>query len=270
VDDEQALRRGIFLAPEDDLPRLVYADWLEEHGEEERARFIRLQCDLAEAKAGPDRTCRGYAVNMRAGARCGRCLACRATVLLVANREAWLPAGWTIHNGLEGSPTGTNSRAMLFRRGLGAELICTVEVFRQHQEELLWPTPACRLCFGNGERTWHQAGCLCREPCSNCSGTGWVLPTDTCPKCHQNLVMGHGYPDYLCGKCDQGRVPLPLPPTAHPIEVVRFVDWPFATRPRQGFRVEGLGTVTTCRLDRLAFTADWFGSVLFRVPGGAP
>jgi uncharacterized protein (TIGR02996 family) len=33
--------------PEDDAPRLVYADWLEENGEPERARFIRAQCRMA-------------------------------------------------------------------------------------------------------------------------------------------------------------------------------------------------------------------------------
>jgi|GEM_PF-2289826 len=31
---------------EDDTPRLVFADWLQENGDEERAEFIRLQCQL--------------------------------------------------------------------------------------------------------------------------------------------------------------------------------------------------------------------------------
>lgn len=34
-------------APEDDAPRLIYADWLDEHGQEARAEFIRVQCALA-------------------------------------------------------------------------------------------------------------------------------------------------------------------------------------------------------------------------------
>src|SRR4051812_42241662 len=41
------------LAPGDDAPRLVLADWLEENGgEADRARgeFIRLQCQLAHAR----------------------------------------------------------------------------------------------------------------------------------------------------------------------------------------------------------------------------
>jgi uncharacterized protein (TIGR02996 family) len=36
--------------PEDDTHRLVYADWLEENGEEVHARLIRVQCELANRK----------------------------------------------------------------------------------------------------------------------------------------------------------------------------------------------------------------------------
>ncbi|HVK16992.1 MAG TPA: TIGR02996 domain-containing protein [Fimbriiglobus sp.] len=46
--DERALIQAIIAAPDDDLPRLVYADWLEEHGRPERAEFIRVQCELAQ------------------------------------------------------------------------------------------------------------------------------------------------------------------------------------------------------------------------------
>jgi uncharacterized protein (TIGR02996 family) len=45
--DDQAFLDAILAAPEDDAPRLVYADWLDEHGHNDRAEFIRLQCDLA-------------------------------------------------------------------------------------------------------------------------------------------------------------------------------------------------------------------------------
>ncbi len=45
--DELALLRGVEAAPDDDLPRLVYADWLDEHGRHVRAEFIRVQCELA-------------------------------------------------------------------------------------------------------------------------------------------------------------------------------------------------------------------------------
>ncbi len=45
--DEPALLAAIAARPDDDTPRLVYADWLDDHGAAERAEFIRLQCRLA-------------------------------------------------------------------------------------------------------------------------------------------------------------------------------------------------------------------------------
>jgi uncharacterized protein (TIGR02996 family) len=47
--EEAALLKAIRRSPGDDLPRLVYADWLEEHGRPERAEFTRLQCESAAA-----------------------------------------------------------------------------------------------------------------------------------------------------------------------------------------------------------------------------
>jgi uncharacterized protein (TIGR02996 family) len=43
--DELALLKAVACNPHDDLPRLVYADWLEERGRAERAHFIRLQIE---------------------------------------------------------------------------------------------------------------------------------------------------------------------------------------------------------------------------------
>lgn len=43
--DWNALLAGIVAHPDADLPRLVAADWLEEHGEADRAAFIRLQIE---------------------------------------------------------------------------------------------------------------------------------------------------------------------------------------------------------------------------------
>ncbi|MBX9624891.1 MAG: TIGR02996 domain-containing protein [Gemmataceae bacterium] len=45
--DGEPLLRAVCEHPDDDTPRLVLADWLEENGEPERAAFIRLQCQAA-------------------------------------------------------------------------------------------------------------------------------------------------------------------------------------------------------------------------------
>lgn len=47
----QALLAAILDNPADDLRRLVYADWLEEEGQTERAEFIRMQVKLARSDA---------------------------------------------------------------------------------------------------------------------------------------------------------------------------------------------------------------------------
>jgi uncharacterized protein (TIGR02996 family) len=44
---DDAFLQAILSSPDDDTPRLAYADWLEEHGRSERAAFIRVQCQLA-------------------------------------------------------------------------------------------------------------------------------------------------------------------------------------------------------------------------------
>jgi uncharacterized protein (TIGR02996 family) len=53
MDTKTALLRAILDNPADDLPRLVYADWCDEHGEPERAEFVRLQ--IALHHSDPDR-----------------------------------------------------------------------------------------------------------------------------------------------------------------------------------------------------------------------
>ncbi len=52
--DENALLAAIWGNPHDDLSRLVYADWLTEHEQSERAEFIRVQCALAKLEPWED------------------------------------------------------------------------------------------------------------------------------------------------------------------------------------------------------------------------
>lgn len=48
LSDREALLTAIRANPDEDTPRLVYADWLDENGQPDRAEFIRLQCELAQ------------------------------------------------------------------------------------------------------------------------------------------------------------------------------------------------------------------------------
>jgi uncharacterized protein (TIGR02996 family) len=42
--------------PDDDTPRLVYADWLEDHGDADRAEFVRAQVELSQPPTPRSRT----------------------------------------------------------------------------------------------------------------------------------------------------------------------------------------------------------------------
>ncbi|AWM42523.1 hypothetical protein C1280_35335 [Gemmata obscuriglobus] len=50
--DETALLAAIIAQPDEDTPRLVYADWLAQHGDERRAEFVRVQCRIAAVARG--------------------------------------------------------------------------------------------------------------------------------------------------------------------------------------------------------------------------
>src|SRR5262245_14998409 len=82
---DEAFLRAIVEEPDDDTHRLVYADWLEEHGKADRAEFIRVQCELARLRHGDARRAE---------------LESREQALLAAHQEEWtemLPRAVTSH-----------------------------------------------------------------------------------------------------------------------------------------------------------------------------
>src|SRR5262249_28386548 len=87
---EQALLAAILDAPEDDTHRLVYADWLDDQGQFDRAEFIRGQVAADRLAEGPERAA----------------LAARANELLVLHEKEWTRPVYR----LAGQPA--------FRRGL--------------------------------------------------------------------------------------------------------------------------------------------------------
>ena len=55
MDEMSPFLRMIAENPDDDTPRLVFADWLDEHEQHERAEFIRLQIELAHMEPSEDK-----------------------------------------------------------------------------------------------------------------------------------------------------------------------------------------------------------------------
>ena len=50
LSDGDGLRAAIIAQPDDDTLRLIYADWLQENDQSDRAAFVRAQVSLAQQR----------------------------------------------------------------------------------------------------------------------------------------------------------------------------------------------------------------------------
>src|SRR5262249_55290433 len=143
----EVLLAGCKDAPDEDEPRQILADWLEEHGEGERAEFVRLQLRLSPDDwvevpwrfAGPDPD--EWGVGGRGGG--------------VGRRRGAEGLGWLPESGLDGR----------FRRGL-------VAVGARRGQ-------ASRLAGALGGGPWLET--LCLDPADSADlreviASGWLSP----------------------------------------------------------------------------------------------
>ena len=56
MNEREALLRAVCENPDDDTPRLVFADWLQENGDEARAELIRVQVEATRGMEWEQRT----------------------------------------------------------------------------------------------------------------------------------------------------------------------------------------------------------------------
>jgi uncharacterized protein (TIGR02996 family) len=115
VSDGEALRRVILAEPDEDTPRLVYADWLQENGQTERAEFIRAQIEAVRADP--------FGPKARAATR-------QATAILEAYRSDWTRH---LHGGFAEAPR--------FERGFVAHLSVEPKEFVPRADALLDAEP---------------------------------------------------------------------------------------------------------------------------------
>ncbi len=121
--DDELLRAAIVARPDEDLPRLVYADFLQEAGHDDRAELIRVQCALERLPvADPERPE----------------LTRREAELLAANLTKWRIAGLT------GPQT--------FRRGMIESVETTAEALVRADPEVLRLSPVRHLRLVNADR----------------------------------------------------------------------------------------------------------------------
>jgi uncharacterized protein (TIGR02996 family) len=106
--DRDAFLAAIVAAPEQDLPRLVFADYLDDCGEAPRAEFIRLQCAVAHGKHQHRR---------------------RTDELEERHRDEWL------------APLGRGVFHAEFRRGFPEHLVMSAREFVQDNAGIRAQTP---------------------------------------------------------------------------------------------------------------------------------
>jgi uncharacterized protein (TIGR02996 family) len=140
MNEREALLRAVCEHPDEDTPRLVFADWLQENDDEARAEFIRVQCEAARLAAGDERldwlTRRSGELQESFGSRW-------LGELPVPHPEHidWVksPNGW-----LDGKP---------FDRGFPARLLVqTAGTLAKHAKVLFSATPVRRLMIWNIKR----------------------------------------------------------------------------------------------------------------------
>jgi uncharacterized protein (TIGR02996 family) len=132
VTTEDAFLADILEHPADDAPRLIFADWLEENGDPERAEFIRLM--LARAR-GPEEPVAG-----------------RARKLLVRNWDRWVaPLARLVGDEpyepwlMAGEPAMTATLLNHFPRGFVSTLTMAASRFISAGEAILRLTPLTQL-----------------------------------------------------------------------------------------------------------------------------
>lgn len=156
---EDALLAAVLAAPDDDVVRLVYADWLEENGKSERAEFIRVQCELAMVPVktfGPDEGKEEL----------------RHMNLKRRERDLWMPPSAARTAVIRDLPTGFSvaPESWLFfppcaiiRRGFVSEVHCTLAEWCGGGE--------CRTCSGRGHSLREDINGD-YYTCPTCRGTG--------------------------------------------------------------------------------------------------
>jgi uncharacterized protein (TIGR02996 family) len=137
---EDAFLADILEHPEDDTPRLVFADWLDDHAQPERAEFIRLQVELARLSAHDPRR---------------PALVKREQVLVQRYARQWFvpPAGWQ------------PGQAFFVRRGFPDTLALGTEDLLEQAPQLLerWPITRLRGSYGMA-RSLHVVRALAESP----------------------------------------------------------------------------------------------------------
>lgn len=143
--DGELLLAAILEHPEEDTPRLVYADWLEENGEGERAEFIRVQVKISKTRMTCEKTFRTLShdrghVLFTLRCRCSPCSLARRNYNLGKNHTVW---DWCV-----GIPAVSVN---FYRRGFVSEVRLPLAAWDQHAADIWSRHPVTRCVIVGAE-----------------------------------------------------------------------------------------------------------------------
>ncbi len=144
--DEAALLKAVRADRNNDLPRLVYADYLDDHGRPERAELIRLQCE--HERLHPDRvrlTHRGHMLRIERRERIEQLLRAHGRGWL-RELPKWAVEGWT--------PVWTGGEP--FRRGFIESFDPSASAFVRNGPQLLDRMPVRCLRLFYARAVWDE------------------------------------------------------------------------------------------------------------------
>jgi uncharacterized protein (TIGR02996 family) len=140
---QDAFLIAIRAAPDDDAPRLVYADWLEEQGDAPSAEFIRVQCEIAsiEKDVQSDEVCG------TPGCDCERLPELREKQWALWSRRVneGLPDGWTVRIDPIPDHPGLIIPMGRVRRGFVEAVRCTADLWLKDAPAILAAHPVRRV-----------------------------------------------------------------------------------------------------------------------------
>lgn len=136
--DDPTFLQAIIDNPDEDGPRLSYADWLDNHGQTERAEFIRVQCEVA--KPGTDRERRKQ-------------LFARSKALLETHGDEWLGRL------REYASRETYLLELYFRRGFVENISISAQALLKHADAIFQAAPLneVQITPTNAHKPWFQA-----------------------------------------------------------------------------------------------------------------
>ncbi len=242
MDDLTALLAAIVLQPEEDTPRLAYADALRERGDNDRAEFIHVQVELEPIRGETQPVVAGpiFVEDMDAATEAFRDwhrskdLTKREDDLFTwYNIQGWFGHRYALRHFVdpkqyEVCDVGSQ---ILIRRGFFAEIVTDVKAFLAVADDLIWhPTQ--------------------KAICSRCGGDGKAHGADRPFEWTPDPL---GYQCRACHGSGKSDAPRPCPPTAQPIRRVNLTDGDFFEPSLQFYRTPDKG-VRSYRWPGVEFT----------------